>query len=121
MNQKGMVLNLTLPWPPSVNRYWRNINGRTLISREARAYKLLIQKLTLSIKKICLHGRIFMNILVYPPDRRKRDIDNLIKIVADSLQDAGFYINDSQIDKIIIERMPIIFPKGKLEVQPHEI
>lgn len=62
-----------------------------------------------------------MNILVYPPDKRKRDIDNLIKIVADSLQDARYYMNDSQIDKIIIERMPFIFPKGKLEVELHEI
>lgn len=62
-----------------------------------------------------------MNILVYPPDKRKRDIDNLIKIVADSLQDARIYENDSQIDKIIIERLPIIIPNGKLEVEIHEI
>jgi crossover junction endodeoxyribonuclease RusA len=115
------VVRLTLPWPPSVNSCWRNINGRIIISRKARAYKLLIQKLTKPIDHICLQGRLFMNILVYPPDKRKRDIDNLIKIVADSLQDAKYYMNDSQIDKIIIERMPTIFPKGKLEVELYEI
>ena len=121
MNQKGEGVNLTLPWPPSVNGNLRNINGRTIISRKARAYKLLIQKLTKPIDHICLQGRVFLHILAYPPDKRRRDIDNLIKIVADSLQDAKFYMNDSQIDKIVIERMSTIFPKGKLEVELYEI
>lgn len=30
---------LTLPWPPSVNRYWRAVNGRNILSAEGRAYR----------------------------------------------------------------------------------
>ena len=28
---------LTLPYPPSINHYWRRVGPRTLISREGRA------------------------------------------------------------------------------------
>jgi len=30
---------LTLPYPPSINHYWRNFRGRMVISREGRAYR----------------------------------------------------------------------------------
>ncbi len=30
---------LTLPYPPSVNHYWRRVGLRTLISREGRTLK----------------------------------------------------------------------------------
>lgn len=30
-------LMLTLPFPPSVNSYWRNIKGRTLISEKGES------------------------------------------------------------------------------------
>ena len=42
----GQTLQLTLPWPPSVNRYWRSVpmgrgrGVRVLISREGRAFRI---------------------------------------------------------------------------------
>lgn len=35
---EGMV-TLVLPFPPSMNTYWRNLNGRTLLSAKGRRYK----------------------------------------------------------------------------------
>ena len=32
-------MKLTLPYPPSANRYWRNYRGMTVTSGEAIAYK----------------------------------------------------------------------------------
>ena len=29
---------LSLPWPPSVNVYWRHVGAKVLISAEGRAY-----------------------------------------------------------------------------------
>ena len=46
-----------------------------------------------------------MEILVYPPDNRRRDLDNLRKVLCDSLQAAGFYKDDSQIDDLHFKRM----------------
>jgi crossover junction endodeoxyribonuclease RusA len=56
-----------------------------------------------------------MTIWVYPPDKRKRDISNTIKIIEDSLQDAGVYDNDFNIDILLIQRGAII-KGGKLLV-----
>jgi crossover junction endodeoxyribonuclease RusA len=116
-----MIVNLTLPWPPSANRYWRNVNGRTLVSKEARVYKSTVKKLSLLSEKTCMSGKLSLTIHAYCPDKRKRDIDNLIKIVTDSLQEAGYFENDCQIDKLYIERMPIIMPKGSLYVELREL
>ena len=33
------MIKLELPFPPSMNRYYRNLNGRTLLSAKGRKYK----------------------------------------------------------------------------------
>ncbi len=35
----GRVIELELPYPPSVNHYWRRVGARTLISRGGRAFR----------------------------------------------------------------------------------
>lgn len=30
---------ITLPWPPSVNRMWRSVRGRNILSQEGRQYR----------------------------------------------------------------------------------
>ena len=32
-------MKIALPYPPSINRYWRRVGSRTLISREGRAFR----------------------------------------------------------------------------------
>jgi len=51
--------------------------------------------------------RLACLITVHPPDRRRRDLDNLLKSLLDSLQHAGLYADDSQIDQIHIYRSSI--------------
>ena len=34
-----LSVNAVLPYPPSVNRYWRSVKGRAILSSEARAYR----------------------------------------------------------------------------------
>ena len=99
------MIVLALPFPPSVNGYWRNINGRTLISAKGRAYKRAIARLVKwnhAAKK--LQGRLAVLVILHPPDKRKRDIDNSMKALLDSMQAAGVYLDDSQIDRLVIER-----------------
>jgi crossover junction endodeoxyribonuclease RusA len=99
------MIVLTLPFPPSVNGYWRNINGRTLISAKGRAYKKAVARLAqwnYAAKQ--LESRLEVVVILHPPDRRKRDIDNSMKALLDSMQAAGVYLDDSQIDRLAIER-----------------
>lgn len=41
-----------------------------------------------------------------PPDRRKRDLDNLLKSLLDGLEGAGVFKDDAQIDDLQIVRRP---------------
>ena len=33
------MIELTLPWPPSMNTYWRTFQGRMIISAKGREYR----------------------------------------------------------------------------------
>ncbi len=96
---------LELPWPPSTNTYWRYYQGKVLISEQGRKYRRLVQGLALEQKAaVRLPGRLRVRIFAHPPDKRKRDLDNLLKALLDSIQHAGVYQDDSQIDDLWITR-----------------
>ena len=107
----GQPARLTLPWPPANNRYYRHPNsgplaGRSLISSEGRIYHKLVADLAL-IHRWPRFGdtarlRVFIHVL--PPDRRRRDLDGMVKAPLDALQKAGIYGDDSQIDILLITR-----------------
>ena len=100
------MISIELPWPPSVNRVWRNIKGKTLLSAEGRSYRELVGQRCL-IKRIAgkrLAGRLSVKILVNPPNKIRRDIDNLAKVPLDALTHAAVWLDDSQIDELYIRR-----------------
>ena len=106
-------MDFTLPFPPSVNRLWRNIGNRTILSREAREYRQTVKEILDYERFDTLHGPLAVTIHVFPPDRRRRDIDNLQKALLDSLQHAGAFVDDSQIERLSIERFGI-HPNGQV-------
>lgn len=102
------TLTLTLPWPPSLNRVYRTHNGRILLSREGRAYRMHAG-VTLHRQQRPpepLAGRIRLHIEARVPDKRRRDLDNALKIVLDQLTHNGVYTDDSQVDDLHIIRGP---------------
>ena len=113
---------ITLPFPPSVNHYWRRVGPRTLISRAGREYRRAICGLLAGggPRKPPADGRIALVMDAFPPDRRRRDLDNLPKAVQDSLAHAGVYEDDSQIDLLVVRRCQVV-RGGKLEVRIHDI
>lgn len=102
---------LTLPYPPSVNRYWRSLGrGRVVLSREGREYREAVARATGPLKRA--DGRLSVMIQATMPDRRTRDLDNLLKATLDALKYAGAYEDDSQIDEIRIMRGNVRKPGG---------
>lgn len=94
-------------WPPSVNTYWRRNGNRYYISEKGRKFKNHVFDVLASNKVFFgKDDRLKVTILAYPPDRRRRDLDNIQKGVLDSLEKAGIYHDDSQIDELRILRMP---------------
>lgn len=117
-------MNLTLPFPPSVNRYWRAPNkgplaGRHLISAKGRAYQsdacaAIIEQLRKLPKPSSAPAAV--EIILFPPDARRRDIDNYNKALFDALTHAGIWEDDSQIKRMLVEWGPVT-PKGKVEIK----
>ena len=114
-------MELTLPWPPSVNHYYRRVGPRTLISREGREYRTKVCRLLAGgggsgIRKPPAGGRIALAMDAFPPDRRRRDLDNLLKCTQDSLAHAGVFEDDCQIDLLtVMRRAPL--PRGQIVVR----
>lgn len=92
--------SITLPFPPSSNRYWRNVNGRMVKSAAARAYRDEAgwRSLSQNGRQRPLTGNVKVSMDLYRPARRG-DLDNRIKILLDSLEGIAFE-NDSQIIEI---------------------
>ena len=96
---------LTLPYPPSVNTYWRNFRGHTVLSQKGRDYKLAVAEYV-SANNVPKFGdsKLKITMILQPRDKRKIDLDNRIKCVLDSLQEAGVFNDDFQVDDLHILR-----------------
>ncbi len=110
------MIELELPFPPSVNHYYRRVGPRTLISREGRRFRERVCALLAAAKIPTLEGLLRVEIEVYPPDRRRRDIDNLQKGLLDALEHGGVYRDDSQIVRLSIEKRECV-PTGRTLVR----
>ena len=98
-------MTINLPWPPSANTYYRRAGHVMHLSPKGRKYRDDVLACIWAdgiLPKIS--GRIRVSIIANPPDRRKRDIDNIIKPLLDSLTIAGVWFDDSQIDHLEIVR-----------------
>jgi len=91
-------VDLVLPWPPSMNTYWRNVNGRTIISAKGREYRQqVIAAVSAQKADRHLNRPLRVTIAAYRPDKRRRDLDNLLKALLDSMTHAGVIEDDSLI------------------------
>jgi crossover junction endodeoxyribonuclease RusA len=122
--RKDPSIVLSLPFPPSLNHYYRHVGYRVLISRGGRDYRkavaLLIAKRYPCIWQngsgVICEGRLSIWIGANVPDTRERDLDNMQKALLDALQHAGIYWRDSQIDDLRITRWRVI-PPGRVTVE----
>jgi crossover junction endodeoxyribonuclease RusA len=117
------MITLTLPYPPSVNTYWRYHYKGVHLNPKGRAYRTLVTAhcydqlgLTEPLRK-----RLKVTIHAYPPDARLRDLDNIQKPLLDALEFAQVFLNDAQIDHLTTQRQSVTPPKGHLIVTLEEV
>jgi crossover junction endodeoxyribonuclease RusA len=110
-------MTLTLPLPPSSNRYWRNFRGRMVVSAEAKAYKEQVGWLARVAGVELLVGDVAVTMRIYRAAKRG-DTDNFLKVGLDSLNGIA-YTDDSQIVRIVAERYDDKHnPRVEVEVAP---
>ncbi|MFC6277301.1 RusA family crossover junction endodeoxyribonuclease [Psittacicella hinzii] len=112
-----MQLELTLDFPVSVNAMYKTVvrgkfthRAHSQRYREYRKqiipqvqYQILAQKW----KKANENTFIALEVVEYCPDRRRRDIDNVIKPIMDILTEAGVYDDDSQIKRLEVSKINV--------------
>lgn len=118
------MIILTLPFPPSLNTIWRRVGSKTLLSADGRKYRLAVAQVVAQQKGAFFEpiaGRLRVTIHVHAPDKRCRDLDNLPKSINDALTHAGLWIDDSQIDRLVVERRNNYPPLGGVVVHVDEV
>jgi crossover junction endodeoxyribonuclease RusA len=95
---------IILPFPPSMNHYWRRVGNKTIISKAGREYRKRVMIENPATTEPNKDDRLRVEIIAFQPDQRRRDLDNMLKAPLDALQACGAYHDDSQIDELIICR-----------------
>lgn len=99
-------MRLILPFPPSVNSYWRNTRKGVLISASGRSFRSnaiasVYEQLKRRPKPLTVN--VSVAVVLYPPTRQSRDLDNYLKAIFDSLTHAGVWADDSQVKRFTVE------------------
>lgn len=86
---------LSLPFPPSVNRLWRVGKGKRVYKDPSYTRWIAQCEAEIFAQRLTpILGSYRLQIDATRPDKRKRDIDNIIKAVSDVLQHTGIIEND---------------------------
>ena len=114
------MIHLTLPFPPSLNHLYGMRGSQKYMKPEGRAYKQAVADIVSDVGVQTIEGRVAVFVRAFMPDKRRRDIMNLEKILSDSLTSAGVWLDDSQIDDFRIVRGSVE-KGGRVEVVITEI
>jgi crossover junction endodeoxyribonuclease RusA len=103
------MTTITLPYPPSANRYLRHTSRGTYRTAEADRYCAAVQQIAAASVAGKHNGRVSLLAKLHPKatktgvaSKTRMDLDNCIKVACDALQGV-LYDNDRQIERISIE------------------
>ncbi len=131
-NVRVATLSLALPLPPGVNNQYATVNGRRILSAEARRFKATVEK---RLRDMRFSGELdptlldtlrgsFLSLFIdfYFATPLKRDLDGGLKIAQDALCEA-LGINDNRVVDIhLVKRIDPRNPRivVQLEAIPKE-
>ena len=112
------MIELILPWAPTINSYYVKTRTHVRISDKGKNFREdILEALNQQSPGVHLpiDQRLFVELTMHVPDKRKRDLDNYLKSLFDALTQAGFWADDSQIDQLHIYRGAIV-DKGMIRM-----
>lgn len=101
------MIQLSLPYPPSINHYWGSRGNHRFIGKKGKEFRQAVAEACLDANVQEMSGKLAMHVALFPPDRRKRDVDNVLKPLLDACEHAGCFVDDSQIDELHIIRQEV--------------
>lgn len=149
-SKEARTVELTLPWPPSANHYrgiqvilpktidmkeylgsngWKGFykfvqahsRPHFFLTDDAEGFHNEVKAIAWQEGCQKLSGPLKLTVVAYPPDRRRRDLSNLMKMTEDALQAAGLYDDDFQIEREDLWRRTQVVKGGKLEIKIEEL
>lgn len=121
-------VELTLPWPLATGNHYKSTtirykgtgcNRRPFIHHyvtpEGEEYRRMVADVALREGRPRVEGKVAVRFRIHPPDRRRVDSSNIIKVVEDTLTLAGVIEDDSLID-ILHARKRAPRPNGEVYV-----
>ncbi len=78
--------------PLSINKAYRYVKNRCYLTKEAKEYKKKIQDIIKNENKI--KGKVKLYVQFGFKDKRKRDVDNYLKIFIDSIKNLCLYLTE---------------------------
>lgn len=92
----GKTLELSLGFPPSVNRLWRvsKSGGMYRSPKYAEWRKVTLWEVAAQARAKKIKGEYKLTVHMVKPDKRHRDLDNAIKALSDILESSGVIEND---------------------------
>ena len=114
---------LALPFPPSVNRYWRHFRGITIVSEEGLAFRAEVCARAMEARIRPIDGDLRVGVRYHPKKPkvdagrpvRRMDLDNILKGPLDALEGHAFN-NDRQIVELQVTLEEPV-PEGKVVVE----
>jgi crossover junction endodeoxyribonuclease RusA len=99
------MLTVALPYPPTVNHYYVRSRFGVVLGARGREYREVVRA-ALQEKGVPAFSReaLSFTLAVFPPDKRVRDLDNVIKAVQDAATHAGLWPDDFSICELHVIR-----------------
>lgn len=104
-----MALQMDLPWPPSINHYIRRTKfGKPYVSAEGKAYNEHVGLLMRMARVKPIEGPVAFKVRLHPPNHRRRDLDNCLKVLIDAVANGGAMADDFQIKHIEATMLEVV-------------
>lgn len=106
----SVLVDVTFPfWPPSVNHAWQHSGKRTYLSKAGKEFRkniehaVMIHRIEKKMPVEALVERLDVCIQLFPPDNRRRDIDNYFKASLDAFTHSKVWKDDYQVKRLTSE------------------
>jgi crossover junction endodeoxyribonuclease RusA len=109
-------LSFTIPYPHgiSVNKVWKRSARGIYVDKDVLYYKMDVKSKCNTLEAFGKE-KVCVSISMFPPDNRRRDVDNILKVTLDALTYAGLIEDDSQIMQLLVRKFDKV-KAGKLDI-----
>ena len=100
------MIDFYTDFPPTVNSYYVKTKRGIFISKKGREFRKRVAK-DINEQLGAIEGltqRIALTVILTPPDKRIRDVDNYMKALLDAITHSGLWEDDSLVDQLFIYR-----------------